>query len=249
MDLPASMFLRPTPGDDDLLGFRYDFTLDSKSLPDAVDEVVTEAENGDLIIEGMAAVFEGIDRQGENFAPGAFQRGIKSFLGGSAPLCFNHKSDYVLGKVLELEEIPDKGLRMKARVDGAVKNHPVLGTLYEQIKKGTISALSVGGYFKRGLVEGGRKIIDMDFTEVSTTATPVHPGASFAVVAGKALTSDLHIPDNIREPNVPEEEIRDEDFWRIQESLNSLSYVFSKLEKRGKKDDTNNPERAVVLDD
>lgn len=234
----VSGLLTPVDGHDDLMQFRYDFSLEGKSLED---QVVTETEDGDLIIEGYAAVFEGIDRQGENFAPGAFDRGIKSFLAGSAPLCFNHKHDYVLGKVLDLREEEGKGLYMKARVDGATAKHPILGTLYQQIKKGTINALSVGGYFKRALTEAGRRIVDMDFTEISTTATPVHPGPSFAVVAGKALTSDIQ---EVKQIEV-EGEIRESDLEQINWMIAELNGIFDRIQDGLNKRKTDNPDQSA----
>jgi HK97 family phage prohead protease len=203
MDFPTDLFVKTVPGHDDLVQFQYDFSV--KSLDDQ--QTVTEQENGDLIIEGWAATFEGMDRQNENFTDGAFKRGIKAFLGGQAGLCYHHKHDKLLGKVLDLQEIEGKGLKMKARVDGAIRTHPELGTYYQQIKNGSLNALSVGGFFRRKLTDAGRKIVDMDFTEISVTPVPVHPGTNFAVVAGKALTTDL---DEVKDLTV-EGEIRDSD--------------------------------------
>jgi HK97 family phage prohead protease len=225
VELPADFFVKPIDGHDDLLAFSYDFGV--KALEDG-GETVTELENGDLIIEGMAAVFDGVDRQDENFTDGAFQRGIKSFLGGQASLCFHHKNSKCLGKVLDLQEIEGKGLKMKARVDGAIKSHPELGTYYHQIKNGTLSGLSVGGFFKRKLTEKGWRITDMDFTEISVTPVPVHPGTNFAVVAGKAL-ADLEIP---KKPAV-DGEIRGSDEDELKFLLSQVSRIFDALERRG----------------
>jgi len=146
-----------------------------------------ELDSGDLLIEGWAADFSGIDRQEENFTEGAFQRGVKAFLAGSASLCFHHKHEKVLGKVLDLQEVPGHGLWMKARVDGAIKNHPELGTIYRQIKNGTLTGLSIGGFFKRKLTELGTRISDMDFTEISVTPVAIHRKTAFAVVGAKAF--------------------------------------------------------------
>jgi HK97 family phage prohead protease len=225
VELPADFFVKPIDGHDDLLAFQYDFGV--KALTDGGD-TVTELENGDLIIEGMAAVFDGIDRQNENFAPGAFQRGIKSFLDGQAALCFHHKNSKCLGKVLDLQEIEGKGLRMRARVDGAIRNHPELGTYYEQIKKGTLSALSVGGFFKRKLTENGWRIADMDFTEISVTPVPVHPGTHFAVVAGKAL-QDIEVPEKLAVTG----DIRQRDEDEIKFLLEQLGGIFDSIGRRG----------------
>lgn len=162
-----------------------EFTAGGKAL------TTDQRPNGDLILEGWAAIFEGEDRQSENFAPGAFSRGAKAFTDGRSPLCWHHDKSKILGRVLALEERPE-GLWMRARVDGEIASHPELGVIYSQIRKGTIDGLSIGGFFKRGNFEGKRRIVDLDFTEISVTAAPVHPGPSFAVVEGKALRGALH---------------------------------------------------------
>jgi HK97 family phage prohead protease len=150
-------------------------------------------ENGDLIIVGLAANFEGEDRQGENFMDGAFTPAINSFLAGSAALCYHHNSDFVLGKVLSLEEIAGKGLKMIARVDGAIRNDPRLAAIYAQIRKGTINGLSVGGFFRRKMTPLGPRIHEMDFSEISVTAVPVMAnGTSFTVDQGKALEAEFY---------------------------------------------------------
>lgn len=157
------------------------FVCDGKAL------TAVELADGDMLLEGWAADFSDIDRDGENFTDGAFTRGIKAFLDGSATLAFHHKHAMVLGKVLDLKEVEGKGLHMKARVDGAIKSHPELGTIYAQIKRGTLKNLSIGGFFKRKLTSLGPRICDVDFTEISITGVPTHTKPAFAVVAGKAV--------------------------------------------------------------
>jgi HK97 family phage prohead protease len=226
--LPVDSLFQAVEGEPDLFQFRYDFLLDGKAL----DETVHEDDNGDLIIDGYAAVFDGIDRQGENFAEGAFQRGIKAFMAGPASLCYHHKHDKCLGKVLDLTEEEGKGLKMRARVDGAIKNHPELGTYYQQIKNGTLKALSVGGFFKRALTNIGPRITDVDFTEISVTPVPVHTGPSFAVLAGKALASELKA-EHVTVPVLPQQEIREEDFMNVQFALEAIDAIFARLKQRG----------------
>lgn len=220
--LPLDSLVRPTDADADVIHFRSDFVLEAKA---ADSPVVVEEENGDLTIEGWAAIFEGTDRQNENFTDGAFQRGIKSFLEGQAGLCYHHKHDKLLGKVLDLEEVEGKGLRMKARVDGAIQTHPELGTYYQQIKNGSLNALSVGGFFRRTATAAGPKITDMDFSEISVTPVPVHPGTNFAVIAGKALTSDIELPEA---PSV-DAEIRDSDLQTVNYLIEELNAVFDRI--------------------
>jgi HK97 family phage prohead protease len=163
---------------------QFPFHADGKALAST-----RERASGDLLIEGFAADFRGLDRQGENFAEGAFQRAIRAFLTRQATLAYHHRHELGIGKVLELREVPGRGLWMRARVDYQPESSP-LHWIYNGVKKGTYSALSVGGFFRRRLTANGWRITDMDFTEVSVTPVPVHPGTSFAVVAGKALSSD-----------------------------------------------------------
>lgn len=222
------MFVRSLEGDPDKFAFRFDFALEGKAVEDGQAQTITEDENGDLIIEGYAAVFEGEDRQGENFAPGAFQRGIKSFLEGASTLAFHHKHDHGIGKVLDLREEEGKGLYMKARVDHQPESSP-LRYIYNGVKKGTYSALSVGGFFKRGLLEGKKRILDTDLTEISITPVPVHAGPSFAVVAGKAL-EDIEVPTP---PTNVAGEIRAEDEEMVGIYIDSLKRIFDSIGKRG----------------
>jgi HK97 family phage prohead protease len=220
--LPDSLFVKPVP-ESDLVAFQFPFELEGKALDDGSTPQVVEAlEDGDLIIQGWAAEFDGVDRQGENFTDGAFQRGIKSFLAGGAPLCFHHKHDQVLGQVLDLEEVEGKGLKMRARVDGAIKDHPTLGTIYQQIKRGTLKNLSVGGFFRRTLTPAGYRIGDMDFTEISVTGVPVHPKPAFSVVAGKALESS-----DAAQVETPEEY----DLSGLNAALDSLSQSLDRIEE------------------
>lgn len=222
--LPPESLVRPVAGEPDAFSFRFDFELEGKAVEDGTAPVVTETDEGDLIIEGYAAVFEGLDREGENFIPGAFQRGIKSFLNSQAALCFHHKHDQVIGKVLDLREEEGKGLWMKARVDHQQETSP-LRHIYDGVKKGSMSGLSVGGFFKRVMDKGRRMIGDMDFTEISITGVPVHAGTNFSVVAGKALTSDIEIPDT---PDV-EGEIREEDLRTVNYLIEELGMVFDRI--------------------
>lgn len=226
MQLPTDLFVRSVQNDDDLLAFQFPFALEAKALEDGTPgNIVAELEDGDLLIEGWAAEFQGVDRQNENFTDGAFQRGIKSFLSGGASLCYHHKHDKVLGKVLDLEEVEGKGLKMRARVDGSIKDHPELGTIYQQIKRGTLSALSVGGFFKRKLTDAGYRIADMDFTEISVTGVPVHTKPAFSVIAQKALES----------PDAPAADVDEApDFDGVMASLSSALDSIQQLFPEGK---------------
>jgi HK97 family phage prohead protease len=223
--LDASKFFQAVEGNPDLIAFTYGFGLapEGKAAADefsVTDETVTTLDDGDVMIEGWAANFDGLDRENENFAPGAFQRGIKAFLGSQAALCYHHKHDQPIGRVLDLKEVEGKGLYMRARVDKQETSSP-LHYIYNGIKKGTIRGLSVGGFFKRKLTEAGMRIADMDFTEISVTPVPVHSGTSLAVVAGKALES-APAPAPEEETVVEEPTTGVEELAQAVEGLNEL---------------------------
>lgn len=203
----------------------YSFAVSGKAL--TTDQITVE-DNGDLLIDGYAAVWEGDDREGENFAPGAFERASKAFLAAGGPLCFHHKRDHVMGSVLDLKE-DDVGLRFKARVDGETQKDPKLATIYHQIKKGTIRGVSVGGFFKRAIIEGKRKIADMDFTEISVTGVPMHTGPSFAVVSGKALMEEIKETIPAAPEELANEEIRDSDAEQISFLVEELNALFGRI--------------------
>lgn len=238
--LDATDFVAPVDGKDDLFQFTFGFGVapEGKAATESVSvdaDSITELDDGDLLIEGWAANFEGLDRENENFSEGAFQRGIKSFLDNQGSLCFHHKRDQAVGRVLDLREVEGKGLYMKARVDRQEPTSP-LYHIYNGVKKGSIRGLSVGGFFKRKLTPQGWRIADMDFTEISVTPVPVHPATAFAVVAGKALSDIIDVP-NI--PDIDEGEIRADDLSSIIFSLDNLTRTLERINKRGEGQDSN----------
>jgi HK97 family phage prohead protease len=222
-----------------VVAFQYDF-LPEKKAEDS--ELVSVLENGDLLIEGYAAVFEGLDREGENFTDGAFEEGIKAFINGQAALCYHHKHDLAIGRVLELEEHPGRGLWMKARVDHQKETSPIRW-IYDGIRKNTINGLSAAGFFGRINTENGPRINKVDLTEISTTPVPTHPGTKFAVVAQKALAEEVQPPKNFDAPKPPQTTMRGEDVFEIQMALDTLDRVFAQLKKRssGSSDEVQRP--------
>lgn len=206
--------------------FNYDFLLDAKS-----DVQYHEAENGDLFIEGYASDF-GVDRQDEAFEPGAFDRGLKSFMDTNPILLYHHKYDSALGQIVD-SRLDQKGLWVKARVDA-----PATGSwaedVFNKIKRGTIKAFSVGGIFKRRMTPQGPRIFDCDLGEISVTPFPVNPRTTFAVAAGKAF-EDAAVPVK---PDVPDA-VREEDEEMVRLAIETLERVFSNVEKRkGDDEDT-----------
>ncbi len=206
--------------------FIFDFTIEPSEKA-VGDSVAYDLGDGDLLIEGVGLNFE-IDREDEAFEDSVFlQKSLDRFVSEGGPLCFHHKKDQVLGRVLSAQVIPGRGVSLKARVDHQPESSP-LRVIYEQIKKGTIKHLSAGGSFKRRIASDGRpRIFDADFYEWSATATPVGRGTSFAVIGGKAL-SDVKMPVI---PEVPGE-IRSEDEDQIRWAIDELDRIFKRIAKR-----------------
>jgi HK97 family phage prohead protease len=137
---------------------------------------VIELQSGDLLLRGIAANYE-IDLEDEAFAPGAFKAAISQFLSsGNAPLCFHHKTDVVLGKVLKLEERPGVGLWMEAVLTKPPESSPHYW-IYEGVKRGILRGLSVAGRF----VREGNQIVRSTLAEISVTGRPMGT-TSFDVV-------------------------------------------------------------------
>lgn len=187
--------------------FETDAYLDAKSQ-------VSTADNGDVIIEGMASDW-GVDDQDELFEPGAFKAGIDKFLTTNPALLYHHDGGKALGQVLELKETP-QGLHMKARIDA-----PAAGSWAEDIvnkvKRGTIRGLSVRGKFRRRMgVDGLPRIHEAGLREISVTPLPVNPRTMFAVAA-KAFDDD---PDSKAA----------EEIAGLQGAVNELEGIFSTLD-------------------
>jgi HK97 family phage prohead protease len=156
--------------------FEFAFSLGEKA-------VVTEGDEGELYIEGLAADLD-VDRQEEAFEPGAFEDGLKAYMTSNPILLYHHKSDTALGQVVDATLVPE-GLHVKARVD---KPEPgtMIADYVRKIKNGTLRAFSVGGKFYRRMTEKGPRIFKCDLGEISVTPYPVNPRTLFAV-AGKAF--------------------------------------------------------------
>lgn len=157
----------------------FTFDLDGKGA----DASVTELQDGDLLIEGWGANYD-IDREDEAFEEGAFRNALSKFLAGNAPLCYHHKMDTVIGKVVSAEPVAGKGIKLRAIVDKQNEASPY-HHIYDGIKRGRINGLSCGGIFKRDRTKN--KIVDVDLLEWSATPVSVGRGTNFSVIAGKAM--------------------------------------------------------------
>jgi HK97 family phage prohead protease len=178
-------------------------------------QTTVELANGDLLIEGWGANYD-IDREDEAFEEGAFQKGLKKFLSGNAPLCYHHDYKTVIGKVVDAYPVPGRGMWVKAIVHNQKESSP-WHHIYDGIKRGVINQFSCGGIFKRRHTKAGPRIFEVDLLEWSATPIPVGHGTTFSVVAGKALDApvegkaELTAEEESVEAAVAERELERED--------------------------------------
>lgn len=166
-----------TGGSDEVVGVLDFPSLDGKSM---------SSDSRGLCVEGYAAGF-GLDREGEAFEPGAFERGLEKYLRTNPILVYHHHYDQALG-VVEDARVDSKGLFIRARLDEPEPGTP-LADVYRKVKSGTIKGFSVGGLFKRKQTPSGPRIYTADIVEISVTPLPMEPGSLFAV-AGKAASKE-----------------------------------------------------------
>jgi HK97 family phage prohead protease len=153
-----------------------------------------QTEDGDLIIEGLAADYSP-DRAGEAFAPGVFRKSIDKYLASGGTLCYHHKKDMQLGQVIRLEEQDGKGLLMKAVIPKPLGGNNPLADVYNKVKRGMMRGLSVFGTCTRErAADGSVRIVDVDLQEISVTPQQFGPNALLSV-AQKAFPEDFGSPE------------------------------------------------------
>lgn len=155
------------------------------SLP--LEKALIEKEDGDLIIEGIAADYS-VDRQGEAFVPGCFEKAIGKFLERGGPLMYHHQHDKQLGQVLDLQSRSD-GLFIKAVIPKPPESSPLLD-IYNKVKRGMMKGVSVFGTAIREMTPDGVRIVDTDLQEISITPMPIGPNTLIGV-AQKAFPADF----------------------------------------------------------
>ena len=135
--------------------------------------------------EGMAAVFNNVDRQGDIIKPGAFKGSIRS--PKKIKMLWQHDSWDPVGVWKEFEET-DKGLRAKGAlvldVQRAAEAHALM-------KAGAVDGLSIGFMIpKNGSAfdedNGIRTITKVELWEVSLVTFPANPKARLTSVKSAA---------------------------------------------------------------
>jgi uncharacterized protein len=151
---------------------------------------VKEADDGELIIEGLASTWD-LDLGGDVIQPGAFARTLDHWRGSKKiiPLLDQHQYGSVravVGKLLEAKET-DAGLWTRWQMLDSDDGREV----YQRIKGGYIDGLSIG-YRVIGdapVKDGVRYIKEVALEEVSAVIWPMNPGAR--IMAVKAAVASM----------------------------------------------------------
>ncbi len=136
------------------------------------------AGDGRRVIEGSASVFGVEDRDGEKMQPGAFSKGLKTFMSSPAML-YNHGRDPEVGRnpIGAWKEVreDEHGLFVQGEVATGDKH---ADRIWNLVMQGALNALSVGGHFAKR----GKNIVRWDLVEISVASVPSNAFANFHVI-------------------------------------------------------------------
>jgi len=153
-------------------------------------ELKTMSEAG--AFTGYAAVFEGIDSQGDSVRRGAFARSLAEHktAGTMPPLLWMHDASKPVGTLRHCSE-DAKGLRVAGRLTLGVGQ---ADEAYALMRDGAVTGLSIGYRARqshRDAKSGARVLSDVDLREISLVALPANPAARVDQVKGLVGVSDL----------------------------------------------------------
>lgn len=147
-----------------------------------------------LFISGRASTWD-LDRDGEAFAPFAFQRSLTNYMRNPVVL-WSHQWSVPLG-VTTRAEVKRDGLHVTVALP-----RPERGTeeyrIWDLARRGMLRAFSVGGKgLARKVVNGVRTILDWDLREISLCPVGVNPNAlaPMSAQAGKCFQDATVSPD------------------------------------------------------
>lgn len=150
--------------------------------------------SGALKIRGIGANYLE-DIQSERFVPGAFEEGLRTFMARRArPLLFAHDASKVLGRVTSAELVDGVGVVVEAIVDYQLPTSP-LRHIYDAVRSGAISGMSVGGLFSRE----GNQIVKVEPVEWSLASVQIGRGSEvFEVTEGKSAQTKAEAVADLR---------------------------------------------------
>ena len=170
------------------------FTYGSKSIGQPIEgtdnpnfdarEVDDIDNHYDRVIEGWANT-NAVDRVNDVVDPEAFQKSIDTYKMNPI-LRYNHKTGEVVGKVLELKIVPQKGLWIKAQV---AKGTPEADKVWKLILQGALRAFSIYGKIvskgQKRLPDGKviQNVTEFDLQEIAVVDVPANQESIFTIVS------------------------------------------------------------------
>lgn len=126
-----------------------------------------------LAVEGYAALFGEIDREGDVVAAGAFRRTIARQAGAPTLLLLEHDPRLRAGAWVTLEE-DTRGLFVRGRIE---TGSPAGALAVRRLARG-LDGLSIGYRpVKSRLRPGGRDLLEIELVEISIVSEPMAPRA------------------------------------------------------------------------
>lgn len=150
-------------------------------------------EEGNLYIEGYAAVFGNIDSYRDIIQKGAFLNTISGKNGKRIKLCYQHDFDKVIGKIVELRE-DEKGLFFKAKVSNTALGKDVSILISDE----ALDEVSIGYRTKSYIYDEAneiRTITDLDLYEISLVSRAANEEATVTGTERKDEQKDKDLKD------------------------------------------------------
>jgi len=150
---------------DKILYFNSKFT--AKALPKDDDE------DQSIMIEGYASTNDK-DRHGDVVPTGVWEKGLADYLKNPVILAY-HNHTMPVGKMVE-HKVDSKGLWIKATISDAA------GDVYKLIKKGVLSAFSIGFRIKDAEYNAAAEVFlvkDLELHEISVVSVPANQNTLF----------------------------------------------------------------------
>lgn len=159
---------------DKILYFNSKFT--AKALPQ------DDAEDQSILIEGYASTNDK-DRHGDVVPTAVWEKGLQEYLKNPVILAY-HNHTMPVGKMVE-HSVDAKGLWIKAKISDAA------GDVYKLIKKGILSAFSIGFRIKDAEYNAAAEVFlvkDLELHEISVVSVPANQNTLFNLA--KSFDSD-----------------------------------------------------------
>lgn len=147
--------------------FYFDSKFTAKALPKDDDE------DQSIIIEGYASTNDK-DRHGDVVPSGVWEKGLEDYLKNPIILAY-HNHTMPVGKMVE-HKVDAKGLWIQARITDAA------GDVYKLIKKGILSAFSIGFRIKDAEYNQAAEVFlvkDLELHEISVVSVPANQNTLF----------------------------------------------------------------------